>query len=306
MIIYREIAGLLHDTGVHEPVKNENFFIYRIEDYFGHEPVSMGPYKHSFFEVAYGSGHDVDCRIGASAFKPIKDSLSFATPFQVSSWKVNSFSEDALGYMIFFKPQFLNSSFDNVDLYQKYPFFNLQTSPVMWLGPGQDQTVIELMAQILQEHQNYKQGEDPGILAAYLALLLEKIKRFYAKGAAVRGFYNRAEEITFLFESLLKEKSTYKMRVADYASELHISPVYLSEAVKKTTGKAPMHLVQEYLTLQAKGLLQQGSKTISEVSHELGFGEASNFTKYFKKHTGITPKEYRKRGAGQVLDTTWA
>ena len=294
MIIYNEISELLTDIGIKEKVKNIDFFIYKIEDHFGHEQLSVGPYKHSFFELTYGSGHDVDCKIGASSFKPLKDSLSFATPYQMSSWKVNSFQEDALGYTMYFKPQLLSNLVHKTDLYKKFPFFNLHTTPMITLNVDQRKTIVALMGQILSEYQNYKAGEDPGILAAYVTLLLEKIKRFYIKGKTVRAFNNRAEEITFLFENLLKEKGTYARKVADYASDLNLSPIYLSEAIKEVTGKAPLHLIQEYLILQAKGLLLQSTKTISEVSYDLGFGEASNFVKYFKKYTGITPNKYRK------------
>ncbi len=289
------------DLGISEPVRNADFYIYRIEDHFGQEQFQIGPYKHSFFELTYGSGHDVDCKIGASSFKPLKDSLSFATPYQMSSWKVNSFTEDAVGYMILFKPQLLHNLVHKVDLYKKYPFFNLHTTPMITLNAAQRRTIIELMGQMLAEHQNYRAGEDTGVLAAYLALLLEKVKRFYTNKNGSQGFTNRAEEITFQFENLLKENGTYTMKVSDYASELSISPVYLSEAIKEVTGRAPLHLIQEYLILQAKGLLQQSTRTISQISYELGFGEVSNFARYFKKHTGTTPNGYRKELPGTDL-----
>ena len=300
MTIYNEIQHLVNDIGISQSVKNNDFFIYKIEDHFGHEQFSIGPYKHSFFELTYGSGYNVDCQIGASNFKPLKDSLSFATPYQLTSWKVNSFTEDALGYMILFKPQLLCSLTDKYDLFKKFPFFNLHTSPMITLNTDQKHAIIELMSQMLSEYEGYRIGGDPGVLAAYMALLLEKIKTFFVNVSGIQGFNKRAEEITFQFENLLKEKGTYTMKVADYASELSISPIYLSEAIKEVTGKAPIYLIQEYLVLQAKGFLLQTNKTISQISYELGFGEVSNFARYFKKRTGLTPNGYRKNPPGSV------
>ena len=295
MKIYHKISDLLLDIGISESMKTDLFFIYRIEDHLGTEKFEIGPYKHSFFELTYGSGHDVDCKIGASSFKPLKDSLSFATPYQISSWKVHSFEEDSLGYMIFFRPEVIGLTLDKHDLYQSYPFFNLHTTPMITLNRPQVEEVTDLMGRLFQEYQNHEGEDETGILGAYLTLLLEKVKRYYFEKPGLRTFSNRAEEITFQFENLLKEKGTYTMKVADYASELNISPVYLSEAVKEITGKAPLHLIQEYLILQAKGILRQSNFTISRIAGELGFGEVSNFARYFKQHTGVTPNGYRKK-----------
>lgn len=292
--IHNDISHLLRNIGISDPLRNENFFICKIEDHFGDEALSIGPYKNNFFEIIFGRGHDVDCKIGTSAFKPLKDSISFASPYQMSSWKVNSFSEDALGYMLFFKPQLLSGALDKLDLYKKYPFFNLNMGPVIFLNQGQIQAIVSIMKNMLTEYKCYRQNQDDGVLAAYLVLLLEKIKQFYNSEASDKGFTNRAEEITCHFENLLKEKGTYSLKISDYASDLNISPVYLSEAVKNATGKAPMAIIQDYLILQAKGFLHQSNKTVSAIAHELGFDEASNFVKYFKKRTGITPGAYRK------------
>lgn len=296
---YDQIADLLLDIGISEPVKTDLFSIHKIEDHLGQEGFKIGPYKHSFFELTYGSGHDVDCKIGASAFKPLKDALSFATPYQISSWQINSFAEDSLGYMILFRPEVLGLSMDKHALYKRYPFFNLHTTPMVRLSKPQTEEIIDLMGRLFHEYQNYERIDGTGVIGAYVTLLLEKIKKYFHKKPASQTFGNRAEEITFQFEILLKEKGTYAMRVADYASALNISPAYLSEAIKETTGKAPLHLIQEYLILQSKSLLSQSTKTISQVSIDLGFSDVSNFAKYFKKHAHQTPNEYRKGvGAG--------
>ena len=107
-------------------------------------------------------------------------------------------------------------------------------------------------------------------------------------------FTDRAEEITFLFENILKEKSNYKYRLYDYASQLNISTAYLSEVVKKTTGKSAKTLIQETIIYKAKTLLKQSSEDIATIAYTLGFNDASYFIKYFKNQIGLTPSKYRK------------
>jgi len=292
--LYHQIQELLTDWNIGKTLHDPNLFIYKIEDYFGNEPLSIEPYRQDFFELTFGTGHDVDCRVGTSTFKPIYDSISFTSPYQISSWRVNTFNPDSLGYMIFFKPQLLGSTLDKIDFYKQYSYFNLHTSPVLFLDQTQRDIVVQLMRTLLQEYNDTQQEGYQMILASYLTILLEKVKGFFEKSTTLRAFTSRAEEIAFQFENILKEQAHYSLKIADYASQLHISPSYLTESVKKVTGKTPITVAQEYLVLKAKGILSQTNKPIAVIANELGFHEASNFNKYFKKNTGFTPGTYRK------------
>ena len=163
----------------------------------------------------------------------------------------------------------------------------------MILNKEQREIVVNIMQSLLLEFENDQRSGD-SILAAYLTILLEKIKQFYVHKKALNGFTSRAEEIAFLFENVVKEKATHKMKIADYASQMNLSAAYLSEAIKCATGKTPLSIIREYIILEAKGLLTQTNKTIAVISTELGFDDTSNFVKYFKKSTGITPHTFRK------------
>lgn len=81
--------------------------------------------------------------------------------------------------------------------------------------------------------------------------------------------------------------------VGYFASELNLSPNYLSDLLKKFTGKT----TQEYIHLQminkAKALLWGSGKSVSEIAYGLGFEHQSHFTKLFKAKTGLSPSEYR-------------
>lgn len=81
--------------------------------------------------------------------------------------------------------------------------------------------------------------------------------------------------------------------IQDFAKILHIHPTHLSNTIKQTTGKAPCDICHEKTIAVAKNLLEKPELTISEVAHKLTY-EPTNFTKYFKKRTGLTPSAYRK------------
>ena len=293
MKIFRSINQFLNSIGIEIFQEFENFFIFKIEDYFGKEKFNIGPYKHDFFELTFGSGHDVDIKIGSSAFKGIESGISFTTPYQISSWNVNSFQENSLGYMILFKPELFDSSQRKFDLYKQFSFFNFYSSPLLLLSVKQKETIVGLMQTMCEEFNKKGRGRKEIILGSYLTILLEKVNTMYSTDSVNKVFINRAEEITFLFENNLRENGNYKSRLADFASELNISKAYLSEAVKKTTGKPAKVLIQEMVIYKAQTLLKQSNSTITTIAYELGFEDASNFVKYFKGHFGKTPNAFR-------------
>src|SRR5690606_1116934 len=112
----------------------------------------------------------------------------------------------------------------------------------------------------------------------------------------------RPEEITTDFNIILDrhlenivsgQEDTY-LEIRDIAEIMHIHPTHLSNTVKDTTGKAPCDICNEKTIAVAKKLLNDRGLTISDIAHTLTF-EPTNFTKYFKKHTGTTPSAYRKQ-----------
>lgn len=79
-----------------------------------------------------------------------------------------------------------------------------------------------------------------------------------------------------------------------YASRLNISPKHLSRTVKAMLGKTPHEVICNELLQYAVTLLKNNQLSILEISTSLQFSEQAAFCKFFKKHTGVAPREYRK------------
>jgi|SRR5690606_18706655 len=111
----------------------------------------------------------------------------------------------------------------------------------------------------------------------------------------------RPEEISKAFHTLLDEhlekiiqgKVDAYLEIQDMAKLMHIHPTHLSNTIKASTGKSPCDICNEKTIDKAKMLLKNSEQTIAQIAVTLTF-EPTNFTKYFKKHTGTTPSEYRK------------
>ena len=96
------------------------------------------------------------------------------------------------------------------------------------------------------------------------------------------------------FLDLVKQYHAEQRNVIFYANKLCISPKYLSKIVKSVSGFSAPQWIDRFVVRQAQKLLKNSDSCIKEISEELNFPCPSFFYKYFKKHTGMTPKQYRE------------
>ena len=108
-----------------------------------------------------------------------------------------------------------------------------------------------------------------------------------------KGIRNRKETIYHQFIQCLLKNYREERIISFYADKLCISAKYLSVAIKEVRGKSALDLINEAVILDAKAQLKNSDLTILQISDTLNFTNPSFFAKYFKKHTGMTPKEYR-------------
>jgi AraC-like DNA-binding protein len=97
------------------------------------------------------------------------------------------------------------------------------------------------------------------------------------------------------FTTLVRENYRMQRDTAFYADRLCLTPKYLSEVLKSTTGKSVSEWIDDYVILEAKALLKSTDMTIQQISAELNFPSQSFFGKYFKRNTGMSPKAYREK-----------
>ena len=95
------------------------------------------------------------------------------------------------------------------------------------------------------------------------------------------------------FMRLLEENYKHHHCIRFYSDKMNLTPKYLSLLIKKISGKLATEWIEEYVILEAKNLIKYSSMSIQEISYALNFGNQSFFGKYFKRHTGMSPKAYR-------------
>lgn len=155
-----------------------------------------------------------------------------------------------------------------------------------------------------QEHHNriflilqqmdalYHSHQDQDLIRLYLFTLLGEIRHFIEKLPRFNLSVNDA--LVLRFRKLITSQIQNLHSVKEYADLLGVSPNHLNKSIKKATGKTASEIINESLLMEAKALLSLPHLTVSEIAFTLGIEDISYFSRFFKKHSGISPTDYRK------------
>lgn len=205
--------------------------------------------------------------------------------------------EDKMGWGLFFHPDLIRSTSLN-DHLKNYRFFDYDISEALHLSDKEKNVLFECIQKIqIELHENidvYSQY----IIVSTIELLLNYCSRFYGRQMITRSQTNKTiiaqiEIILAAYFSNAKIKDTGLPSVKFLADSVHLSPSYLSDLLRKETGKNAQEHIHFYLIDEAKNLLLNSEKNVSEIAYDLGFEYPQYFNKLFKKKTGKTPMEYR-------------
>ncbi|WMJ74969.1 AraC family transcriptional regulator [Cytophagaceae bacterium ABcell3] len=249
---------------------------------------------HGFYEVLFltkGSGkHVIDFQ--TYVIRPY--SVFFLSPGQVHTLEL---SDDIKGYIFLFTSEFYLFNKHNKNRLLELPYFyhlQAETPPLYIEDPADCQTLVSLFKSACRVLDIEDQEDKEESLAALLDLILLHCKRLYPS-VSVTGSAKKGRLLVKRFKQLIEENYQYNYSVRDYANMLAVTPGHLTETVKELTGRTSNQLIHERTIIEAKKLLQYTELTVTQISHELNFKDQSYFGRFFKKHTGVTPDEFRKQ-----------
>lgn len=209
--------------------------------------------------------------------------MCFITPGQVHQ---NLDFSGASGWMVFVTPGLVSPEnreiFDNfahvrqaASIPPSNPLFQL----VPVLGTALEQATLALKEAVV--------GSLTGSITTLLASHILQSK--YPAGLIEGRKYRTAAR----FKQLVAENCKEMKQVKEYAALLNITPLYLNEIVKEVTGFSASYRINQEILLEAKRMLFYTRLDVKQIAYELGYEDHAYFSRFFKKHTGITPVAFR-------------
>ena len=256
-------------------------------------PITNDCYSISLKKIIKG-----DLNYGRTHYDFSNGALIFIAPRQVLQWD-ETVVYDQKGFSINFHEDFLKGTELDYQI-KKYGFFSYSVNEALHLSPREETQLESIVENIKIEYQNNQDAFSKEIIISQLTTLLKYANRFYE-----RQFLNRKELSNSLLENFNQHMTQFFESgqlqengipsIDKIASKMAVSQRYLSDTLKKETGKSTTEHLQLHLINEAKNILLQPNKSVADVAYELGFEYPPYFSRLFKKKEGISPTQFREK-----------
>jgi len=242
---------------------------------------------------------DVQCgdiKYGRHTYDYQDRTLVFVAPGQTISVNINP-DYKPQGFALLFHPDLIHGTSLGKHM-DEYTFFSYESREALHLSEKERKIVLDCFSKIKYELEQGTDKHSKKLIAANIELFLNYCVRFYERQFITRSEVNRGnlENFEYLLKDYFysdKPQTIGLPTVSYFADQLHLSPNYFGDMIKKETGKTPLEYIQLKVIEIAKERVLDANRSISEIAYELGFKYPQHFTRAFKKATGYTPNEYR-------------
>jgi len=250
-------------------------------------------HRHEYFEIIWlkdGCGtHQID--LYEHSYRG--SVLFILAPGQIHKIQQKEISE---GYIVKFMPSVFSTEGDFFNFILDTCLFDSASScPVIKIPKSLIKTFEELFLHLINEFNQF--DIDSGqLFSSYLKILITHINRLKRKKVGEYLILNDPQYTLFREFKILIEKNFKKQHSVQYYSDfLSVQARALNTVSRKFTDKSAGEMIQERVILEAKRSLYHEAKTIKEICFELGFEDPAYFTRFFKKHTGFSPLQFKEQ-----------
>lgn len=264
------------------------FHINRLEDFRDKINFPLPPHRKTVYDFIFlTKGESVRSK-GLNEYNFGEDTFFFLPANQITTHR--AMSEDVRGYFCHFDVQLFHLGGLQMPL-EDFPFLQFLANPLVKIPKETQKPILNTLERLLELYEEDQKG-DFRLIATYLLALLIELKKFVPIEKKLAK--NSAVQVTQQYKNALMQYIYQKQNVIDYADLLSVTPNHLNKCVKTITSKTAQDLLNEMLILEAKSLLKYSNLQIAEIAVKLCNQTPSNFARFFKRQTGISPKEYQQ------------
>ncbi|WP_109830663.1 helix-turn-helix domain-containing protein [Reichenbachiella versicolor] len=258
--------------------------------FFVNEDKASKPHRHTFFQILWfkeEGRHYIDYEV----IDHPANSVFLVNQNQVHYFCPESSNE---GYLFHFNDSFISKL--SMDLLFRFSvsIFSEIGQPFIHLTEGQVEKVGSITDSIMSELDDQEENFENIVMHQFLNLLFE-LERIKKKQTTYTIDSNSDFSIIVKFKQLIIENISQNLSIQDYSKQLGVSAKRLTSLTKQYTSLTPANQIKELKVLEAKRKLSNKNISIKEVAYSLGFDQPTYFTKFFKKETSTTPKQFQEQ-----------
>lgn len=250
-------------------------------------------FRSDFLATMLVTSGDMTLSINMKQYTVRKNNLVILSPSSIK--QLVHITPDATMLAVGFTTDFLSK----IGLPAKMPelagYYSSQFLPI-WQLTGGDAALFSTIARHLDRRgKAYEQPFGRELFTHTFHIYMYEMARMSERYVQLApGQLSRKENLLIQFISLVQRNFKTQRSVKTYAAQLNITPKYLTETVKEMSGKTAGEIIDDHVLLEAKLYLDNPDYSIAQIADALNFADQSFFGKFFKRFTGLSPKEYRQ------------
>ena len=253
--------------------------------------------RYGFYSVFLKDVKCGDLQYGRNYYDYQEGTMVFTAPGQVVGVARKGEYIQPKGWALLFHPDLIRGTSLGRNI-KNYRFFSYEVYEALHLSEQERQIVIDCLKNIELELHHGIDKHSKMLIVSNIELLLNYCVRFYDRQFITREEANK--DTLAKFEKIMndyfqsdKPQDIGLPSVQYCADQLHLSANYLGDLIKKETGKTALEIITAIVLMDIKAQLKSTDLPTKEIAFSLGFNNMSFFNRYFKRHTGMTPQEYR-------------
>jgi len=285
--VYDEFHFGKVDWELATPNEQHLFHINRLEDFREKMLFPLPPHRKVVNDLIFiTKGESVRFK-GLNKYEFKENQFFFLPAFQLTAHK--SMSGNVKGFFLHYASEIFS---DFTHHLAQFPFLNFSDQPIVHIPDEAVPTILNLFRRLEEIYLNWEKT-DLDLVVPYLLALFAEVNQYVGKEKKeIITKKDSAALITEQYKNTLAQYIYQKQTIQEYAEMLFVTPNHLNKCVKKTLNKTAKNLLDEMLILESKFLLKYSNLSISEIAEKLYSRTPSNFSRFFKSHTEMTPKQY--------------
>lgn len=273
---------------------NEKIFtIRRISD-FNEEELehNLMPHLHDYYSIFWIESGEAIHATEFVEYSLKQDTILFVPPGLKHRMYID---KSVSGIYILFNEDFIQYNRTNHVPLKEYRLFNNPDfKSLITVSPEKRRKLRNITELILDEIQNMDDYSQDIVLNLLHLFLLESRRIFDQQNQSPKEVQDSTPDVTIIkFKQLIEENFTREKNVSPYAEMLNMNPSCLNELTKRTTGITAGELIRNRVIDETKKLLFSSKMSGKEIAFNLGFDDPAYFSRFFRKYTGLTLKEFR-------------